>query len=44
MIHLTARRNMWIRLAVRTAALIVAAGGGRLHFNDPQNSGLLGAL
>lgn len=44
MIQLVGVRGMIVRLTVRTAALIVAATGGRLHFNDPQNSGLLGGL
>ena len=44
MINLHATRNMIVWLTVRTAALIVAASGGRLHFDEPANSGLLGVL
>ena len=43
-ISLHATRRMVVRLTVRTAARVVAALGGWLHFDSPENSGLLGAL
>ena len=44
MIQLTGMRRMIVRLLVATAARIVAGIGGALHFDTPDNSGLLGAL